>query len=273
MLISKFDLYKPEWLELVFDDRNKEYGAYDLRKHYSRNLLMAMSIAFFGVTVLFVGHGILFKHAPTDVYRIVPDIPIIPPATIKPHEIIPPRVEPARPHTTVSTVKYPILKITPDKEAENPPKITELQTTAIGSQTVKGKPGDDVVDIPDGPGTGTIQKVTEDNTPKDMYSVEVLPEPVGGSAAWAKFLRKNIHYPAIASEEGKQGKVFLSFIVEKDGHISNVVVERGAGYGLDEEAARVLRMAPKWKPGIQNGQPVRVKFSMPITFVIPDEDK
>src|SRR5260370_5699017 len=95
-----------------------------------------------------------------------------------------------------------------------------------------------------------------------------MPEPYGGAAAWAKFLQKNIHYPAQASEEGKQGKVYLSFIIEKDGQLSNITVIRGVGFGLDEEALRVLRKAPAWKPGIQNHQPVRVKYTIPINFTI-----
>lgn len=105
-----------------------------------------------------------------------------------------------------------------------------------------------------------------------MNAVEILPEPRGGAEAWSKFLQKNMHYPPQASDGHIQGKVFLSFIVEKDGHLSNIEIVRGVGYGLDEEAARVLKLAPAWKPGIQNGQPVRVKFTLPINFQISDPE-
>lgn len=81
-----------------------------------------------------------------------------------------------------------------------------------------------------------------------------------------------MRYPQQAIDAKAQGKVFLSFVVEKDGHISDIVVERGVGHGLDEEAVRVLKSAPAWKPGIQNGHPVRVKFTMPITFQLNDPD-
>ena len=99
-----------------------------------------------------------------------------------------------------------------------------------------------------------------------------MPQPFGGEAAWAKFLQKNLHYPPAAIEAHAQGKVFLSFIIEKDGHITDIVVEKGVGYGLDEEAVRVLKLAPAWKPGIQNGHQVRVKFTMPISFQLSDSD-
>jgi protein TonB len=81
---------------------------------------------------------------------------------------------------------------------------------------------------------------------------------------------KNLHFPVIAQEQGVSGKVFLSFVIEKDGKLSNIVVEKGAGYGFDEEAVRVLKLAPAWKPGIQNGQPVRVKYTVPITFQLSE---
>jgi protein TonB len=274
MSIAKFDLYNPEWLELVFDKRNQDYGAYDLRKHYAGNLVKAMAIAFFSVAFLYTGYSIFLKTKPTEVVRRIPYDPIIPiPPTTKPQVVIPPRPATSTPHVPASTIRYPVLVVTHDRDAENPPKITELETTAISTQTSKGKDEGINVDIPEtGPGSAEIGKETESNEIKDWTSVEVLPTPYGGAAAWSKFLQKNIHYPARASEEGKQGKVFLSFIVEKDGHLSNITVDRPMGFGLDEEAVRVMKLAPAWKPGIQNGHPVRVKFVIPINFQLSDPD-
>ena len=97
-----------------------------------------------------------------------------------------------------------------------------------------------------------------------------MPEPVGGAAAWNKFLSKNLRFPAVAQEEGVGGRVYLSFIIEKDGSLSNITVDKAAGHGFDEEALRVLKLAKAWKPGMQNGQPVRVKYSIPISFQAPD---
>lgn len=273
MVISKLDLYNPEWLELVFDDRNKDYGAYDLRKHYAGNLVKAMVIAFFSVAFLYTGYSILKPKV--EYVSVTTYDPLIKPMTdVKPPKVVtPPKPQTSRPQVQVNTVKYPMPVAGPDKDAVNPPKITELTTAAIGTQTVKGKDEGANIDIPEsGPGGNGMDKVTETNNPVDMRTVEVLPEPYGGAAAWQKFLERNIRYPSQASEAGKQGKVFLSFIVETDGHLSNIVVDRGVGYGLDDEALRVLKLAPAWKPGIQNGHKVRVKYTIPISFVIPDPE-
>lgn len=268
MNIAKLDLYNPEWLELVFDDKNKDYGAYDLRKHYAQNQIKAMLITFLGVALLLVAYAI-FKTKPefVTITEYKPTIPIIKDYTRK---VIPPpqTVEPPR-HHDVTTVRYPSFVTRPDHEAENPPKIDDFKGAAIGTENKKGT-DDGYIDIPDGP--GPVAKEVVEDKPKETYEIQVLPQPVGGEAAWAKFLQKNLHYPPQAIDAHVQGKVFLSFIIEKDGHITDVVVERGVGYGLDEEAMRVLKLAPAWKPGIQNGHQVRVKFTMPISFQLTDPD-
>lgn len=269
MNIAKLDLYNPEWLELVFDSKNKDYGAYDLRKHYAQNQVKAMLITFFSVALLLVTYTI-FRTKPT-FYKVTPyqpTIPIIQDYTKRP--ITPPKtVEPHR-HHEVATTRYPVFVTRPDKDAENPPKIDDLTGTAIGTENKKGDDNSGI-DVPFDGLPPTAQAVTEEK-PKETYEIQVMPQPFGGEAAWAKFLQKNLHYPPQAVDAHAQGKVFLSFIIEKDGHITDIVVERGVGYGLDEEAVRVLKLAPAWKPGIQNGHPVRVKFTMPISFQLADPD-
>lgn len=99
---------------------------------------------------------------------------------------------------------------------------------------------------------------------------EEEPSFPGGETARLNFLRSNISYPRLAREAGIQGTVYLSFVVEKDGAISNVFVERGVGGGCDEEAVRVTTMMPKWSPGKQGRHPVRVRYYMPIKFVLAD---
>ena len=271
MNIAKLDLYNPEWLELVFDDKNKDYGAYDLRKHYAQNQVKAMLITFFGVALLFAAYVVLKSKANVS-DRVIQVYTIPNPPTIKKDEVIPPRTETTKPPTQAATIKFPVMVPTDDPAAENPPTIIELDGKAISTETKSGSESINI-DLPsDGPGSGGMKDLTEDNTPKDMATVEVLPQPFGGETAWAKFLQKNLHYPPQAVDAHAQGKVFLSFIIEKDGHITDGVVERGVGYGLDEEAVRVLKLAPAWKPGIQNGHQVRVKFTMPISFQLSDPD-
>ena len=269
MIITKFDLYKSEWLELVFDDRNKEYGAYDLRKHYAGNLAKAMAIAFFSVGLLFFSYGILFKHKPLDIIKVTP-VNIDPRIVVLPQKVEPKQTETIK-QSSVSTIKNPVMVVAPDPIASKPVTLDEIKGKVIGTETVQGKDDGSFV-IPEGPkGTGDGPPKI-DNTPFDANTIDVMPEPYGGAAAWSKFLQKNIHYPSMASEEGKQGKVWLSFIIERDGHLSNIVVEKGVGFGLDEEALRVLKLAPAWKPGKQNNQAVRVKYTIPISFQISDPD-
>jgi len=263
MLISKFDLYKFEWLELVFENRNKGYGAYQLRQHNSRTMVMAMLFTFTGVGVL-LGTNALFAshHAAAPVEKITTvDLK----ALKDPEKKLPPPVIPKlpKPIPPVATVKFVPLIVKPDIEAKEPPKIEEL-TTAISTTTTKGKEGELPVTIEEPPGPAAA--VTEDNTVYPTSGVQIFPTPVGGEDAWNKFLSKNLHYPPEAQDAGVGGRVYMSFVVEKDGTLSNFTVERGAGYGFDEEATRVLKLAKAWKPGLQNGRPVRVKFVIPINF-------
>jgi len=98
--------------------------------------------------------------------------------------------------------------------------------------------------------------------------VEEMPSFPGGEEARLRFLSENIRYPQMAREAGIQGTVFLTFVVERDGSVTDVRIVRGIGGGCDEEAVRVTRNMPRWSPGRQRGQPVRVQFSMPIRFVL-----
>jgi len=271
MHISKFDLYRSEWLELVFDDRNKEYGAYDLRKHYAGNLVKAMGITFFSITLLFVSYGLLFKHKPIEIIKEVPvtldpRIIIVPPKVEQPKQTMHQISKPAAP---VATTKYTTFVPKVDIQAINPPTNEELSKSAIGPETIKGPTTGGTPQVYP-PGTGNSSTPKVNNDPVSTIGLEVMPEPFGGASAWAKFLQKNIRYPSQAVDAGVQGKVWISFIIERDGHLSNITVEKGVGSGLDDEALRVLKLAPAWKPGKQNGQAVRVKYTIPINFILPD---
>ena len=110
----------------------------------------------------------------------------------------------------------------------------------------------------------TVSGVAQNN---DVYSiVEEMPEYPGGMDKLVEYLSQNIKYPQQAIEKGIEGKVFVSFIVEKDGSVSNVQVQRSLGGGCDEEAVRVVKAMPKWKPGKQRGKTVRVSYTLPVNF-------
>jgi len=271
MLISKFDLYKPEWLELVFDSRNKEYGAYDLRRDYARNMTRAMGFTF-SVLILLTGVIYAFKTDPAAIInREIP--PVI--VTISPPPIAPQIKKPdppilakplpiTHPAPAVPTIKDPVMVVVPDALAQTPVKNADLDNKAIALATTEGKGKGDSV-LPDADASGTSGSAPDNNI-YTTVGLEVMPFPVGGKEAWSKFLSRNLRYPESAQEQQVSGRVMLSFVIEKDGHLSNIVVDQGAGYGFDEEALRVLKLAKAWKPGIQNGQPVRVKYTIPINF-------
>jgi protein TonB len=275
MLISKFDLYRTEWLDLVFDDRNKAYGAYNLRQTYASTLVKAMGITFFSIAVL-CGAGIILQAAKPIYHHtqvVLPPIVMPPPIkTIK--EIEPPahlKTEKPQPVKPVSTIKDVPPVVVIDIKAEKP-VINDKITEAIGTTTnLKGDKGIENTPPVDHTGGGQSGPAI-DNTVHDFVGLEAMPEPVGGSAAWSKFLNRNLRYPSAAQEEGLSGRVLLSFIIEKDGHLSNITVDGPAGHGFDEEALRVLKLAKAWKPGMQNGQPVRVKYSIPINFQLNNND-
>lgn len=106
----------------------------------------------------------------------------------------------------------------------------------------------------------------EKPTEKTVVVVEKMPEYVGGEAALAKFLQGNIMYPAEAKKLGIEGKVYVSFVIDELGNVTNVKLLRGIGGGCDEEALRVIKLMPKWIPGTQSGKPVKVMFNLPIDF-------
>jgi periplasmic protein TonB len=270
MNLSKPNLCKSEWLELVFTDRNKEYGAYYLRQHSAENTNKAMGITLFGVAALAFVFGIVIKPKPAEVVtRTVFELkPMVqPPVAPKKEEIH--QTKAAAPKTLVATTRFVPPEIVSTPVAIEPPKLIEM----------KGEVGTENIDLPAGTGAvasvnegaggdGTNVKIDNGNEPLEKGFVDVEPEPYGGAVAWAKFLEKNLRYPNQAMDQLKSGKVWLSFIVEKNGHISSLVVEKGAGYGMDEEALRVLKLAPPWKPGLQHGQPVRVKYTLPLNFIL-----
>jgi protein TonB len=278
MSIAKFDLYNAEWLDLVFDHRNKEYGAYELRKNYGRTMGKAMGLSFIAVA-LFIAASFVFRVKQQKEYQFhqVDNTPpiVMPPVDATPKHNDPPKsVDAPAPAVPVKTTAIPTT-VAPDDDprtAIDPPDISKIQG-AIGPANIDGpaKGPENVLNTSTTPGgTGTAPTDNEVRNVGDG-GLEVMPEPIGGASAWGKFLQKNLRFPAVAQEQGVSGKVMLSFIIEKDGSLSNIKVERGAGYGFDEEALRVLKLAKAWKPGIQNGQPVRVRYNIPINFQLNEQ--
>ena len=189
------------------------------------------------------------------------DIPIdedIPPPP--PIEIEPPKIE---------TVKFLPPEIKPDKEVkmeELPPKTDALDTTTIASVNQEGDKNLNEM-IVDTKGSSVIGG-GDDNK---LYTyVAEWPEYVGGNSEMNKFLSKNIRYPRDAEQKGIEGRVIVGFTVDKAGNIADVYLVKGIMASLDNEAMRVVKLMPKWKPGKNNGVPVRVKFKVDIIYRLPE---
>jgi len=274
MLSSKLDLCKSEWLELVFDDRNTKYGAYDLRKNYAANLAKALGFTVLIFGCLFEGYNIYLQQKPVyKVVQVINDPQVIsPPPTVKP-PVTPPQHQ-IQPPADNTTIRFAPMVATEDPQTTNPPSITQLEEVPIGTTDHRGDDKNGEINITPAPGGGGIADKPDENVNdvKDMHAVEVMPQFPGGEAAWQKFLQKHLHYPPQAVDAGIGGKVFISFIVETDGHLSDITLVRSVGYGLDDEAIRVLKIAPNWTPGIQNGRKVRVRYMMPFNFQAPTDN-
>jgi protein TonB len=275
MLGSKLDILKPEWLDVVFAGRNKAYGAYELRKENPKNtnksLVIAIIVFVFIIslpTIINWIEGVLPK---ADEKVKVTDVVLQPPPPVDQTKK-PPPPPPEPPKPKVDQVRFPPPVVKPDNEVreKDPPTIQELKTADPGQQDVKGDPNAEVrIDEP--VGKADVKQVVEEDPNQIFTSVEQSAEFPGGLDKFGKYLGNNIRYPAVARENNVQGRVIVQFVVERDGSLTDIHVVRGLGSGCDEEAIRVLKNSPKWKPGIQNGRPVRQQYTVPISFTLQDQ--
>ncbi|WP_026903608.1 energy transducer TonB [Pedobacter glucosidilyticus] len=278
MLYSKFNLNKIEWLNLIFDGRNQVYGAYELRKNSGNYLAKALFIASFGFAALIIGPSAYYFYKQTTVDVSPNDIPKKDDEKLyRVHKIeLPPKtLNSAKAGTQVTTpkeaaqkeIKYTSFKPTPDDlVAKEAPTLEELETGIISSVDKAGEAGGLNATHTEGT-NGTLDAgTTTDSGNEYLVSAEEMPEFPGGMTAWAKYLNRNLQYPAVARENEIQGRVTVSFVVERNGEITNIKVLRGIGAGCDEEAIRVIKKSPLWKPGKQNGKAVRVSYVIPIVF-------
>jgi len=257
----KLDLLKNQWLDIVFEGRNKLYGAYELRQTNSKTTMKSLIIG--GVIFTFlVSIPVLASLIPEGSDETVLDQKIttvkLPPKE-KPKENLPPPPPPPPKVDQVKFVKPVVAKA--EEVVEDPPKNEEIKDKKIGAETIKGDPDAELTVEPVGNGPKDV--VEEDNSIYNTAGIEVKPDFPGGMEKFYKYVGKNYQVP---EEEGLKGKVFVSFVVEKDGSLTDIKVIRDIGFGTGKEAIRVLKSCPKWTPGEQNGKKVRVLYSLPINI-------
>ncbi|MDB5009237.1 MAG: TonB family protein [Mucilaginibacter sp.] len=265
---GKLDILKQEWIDVVFNGRNKAYGAYELRKNNPRNTSRALlfgAIFFIFVislpTIINKLQGFIPKAQPK---VKITDIVLTPPPP-DPKKPPPPPPEPPKPK--VDQVKFPPPVVKPDNEVkEEPPTQKQLAVADPGQKDIKGDPNADIkIDEP--VGTSEVKQVTEDVN-KVYESVENEPAFPGGIQKFYDYLSKAIRYPAVDRENNVTGKVFVQFVVERDGSLTDVKALRGPSQTLSDEAVRAVKASPKWTPGVQNGRKVRVQYTVPVNFTL-----
>ena len=252
--------------EIVFENRNKMYGAYALRKSYDEHFIKAFFISL-SLLVLIVFASFVGKWITPPKPIVVNDF-VVPFKPMTNFEIVLDKSDAALPPKVSLQQKVPTesFTIAIDKKVieENKELKTIESKPSVGVNGIVGTASSQVPTMPNLSKVG----ITGIVPPSSLIPVIVdeMPEFPGGEEAMRDYLKSNIITPHDAELAQITGSVLISFIVETDGSISNVFVERGKGYGLDEEASRVIKLMPKWKPGIQQNQKVRVKFFLPIRF-------
>ena len=279
--MAKIDLYDPKWVDMVFAGKNKEYGAYQLRKGTSgRNI---KSLLILVIAAALVGGFLAWKvieqkqAEEQQAYMEAMELARLQKQAEKEKkkpEKVQPKVEMKKEIPVArETQKFtaPVIKKDELVKEENQVKqMDQLDAkVAVGTKdeegvkdrTVEAVRSDIAVAAPPPP---PAPKPEVSNKVFDV--VEEMPSFPGGQAALMSFLSSNIKYPVVAQENGVQGRDIVGFVVERDGSITDVKVMRSVDPSLDREAQRVVRAMPRWKPGKQNGSAVRVKYTVPVVF-------
>ncbi|MCB0768225.1 MAG: energy transducer TonB [Flavobacteriales bacterium] len=244
--------------EMVFADRHRDYGAFVLRRDYTKRLLMAVigSVLVFGLAVgLPKIIAALGGEEEVVAAKKIVDVNLDLFEEEKKEEPPPPPVEPPPP-VKIESVQFTQLEAVDEPVEEPPPTQETLTETNAGTTTQEGEK----IDEPPPP--------VEEAEPQIFTIVEEMPSFPGGETELFKYLGKNVKYPPMAQDAGITGVVYMTFVVDEHGKVKDPKVLRGIGGGCDEEAIRVVKAMPAWEPGKQRGKPVRVQYNLPIRFTL-----
>ena len=244
--MSKIDLLDQKWIDLVFEGKNEAYGAYAIRQNTNKRNLYAMLALFAGIIAI-VGSFLLVNVASEAIAAAQAE------------------------HETEVTLEQIEEEAEEQEEEEVVYDVEELEQlvaeeTVMNSEKFTAYEMED--DAPDQV-TKTQDEIAQSDVAVGAVDYDKGSDEAafkGGDQALMDYLHKSIRYPAIAEENGIQGRVVCTFVVERDGSITDIKVVRSVDPSLDKEAVRVLKAMPKWIPGKQNGSAVRVKFTLPVTF-------
>ena len=279
--MAKIDLYDPKWVDMVFAGKNKEYGAYQLRKGTSGRNIKALLILVIAAALVggFLAWKVIEQKQAEEqqAYMEAMELAKLQEQAKKEKkkpEPIKPKVEQKKEIPVArETQKFTAPVIKKDELVKEENQVKQMDQlddkVAVGTENKEGVKDrtveavrNDIAVAPPPPPPAPNPEVAN----KVFDVVEEMPSFPGGQGALMAFLSSNIKYPVVAQENGVQGRVIVGFVVEKDGSISDVKVMRSVDPSLDREAQRVVKAMPKWKPGKQNGSAVRVKYTVPVVF-------
>jgi periplasmic protein TonB len=248
--------------DIIFENRNKEYGAYQLRKKYYSvvitGTILASVIMTLAVLIPFFASSKTNKVISVGNYYIPVQMQNLEPPDEK--IFVPPAAPPAEPSKVQETVQY-----VPPVVVDSVPPVQLAQATV--DEALEADKGN-VMNAGSSLGDELLAGEGGKNTDEAFFQVEVMPSFRGGDLSkFREWVAKRTNYPQAAIDNKIRGTVFLTFIVEKDGSVSNVIVIKGVHPLLDNEAVKAISSSPKWTPGLQRGQPVRVRFQIPLSFI------
>jgi len=281
MVFFKSSIYSKDWMDIVFANRNKEYGAYQLRQMSGKATNIALLIV---VTVVGGLCGISFIEQA--------DKPIVVEENFSPSILIQPEINFEEEIIEVKPEEAKVQQVAKDVSAKDLIKFTEINPTdksnvsediaeekevldkqkLLSSFNAKGQKGGELIARgtfgarkQDGGSVGRSIADEDGADPNGTFTtVEIMPAPTEGMPAFIQWIAANYTFPQAAMDNNVNGLIQVKFVVEKDGSLSSIEVLRDMGYGTGKEAVRLLQKAKNWNPGIQNGRPVRVTFSLPI---------
>lgn len=267
--MAKLDLTSFEWCELIFNGKNRAYGAYRMRadspKRHNLAMLIVLIIALVGFSIPTLIR--LATPKQKEVMTEVTTLSQLDEPEVKQDEMK--KVEPIAPPPPAlkSSIKFtaPVIKkdeeVRDEDEMKSQKELTQAKVS-ISIADVKGNDeanGKDIADLK--------QVVTQSETVEEVFDmVEQMPAFPGGNTELMKYIGEHLKYPAIAQENGTQGRVICQFVVGRDGQVRDVSVARSLDPYCDKEAIRVIKSMPRWIPGKQNGKAVSVKYTVPIVF-------
>lgn len=263
--MSNVSIYEKKWIDLVFENKNQKYGAYQLRQENERTTLLALFSGLLFIAAIsavfllssFINKPVVVETPPVidepiivvD-YKVPPKVPIEIPKAATPLPQAPKKITPFTPLVIVKPI---------DATDPVPTNNNVIPNTPTGPTSPTG-----TGTIPAEIHTGTVKTPTDGNAIAIEAELDYLPEYPGGIIKFREYIANNFEKPEL--DGVTTVKVLMSFVIEKDGSMTNIKVLRNPGYGLDVEAIRVLKsLKTKWKPGLKDGQKMRTQYNLPIT--------